>query len=158
MKMPALKPNHPRAGAWARASQRAFTIIEGVVVLALMVMLIAATLSGILGTQISSSRVAEYNAALAIIEAKMEDIRAVYYSPPNYPYTTNSVLYITNTDAISLDKAGTSFLIQGTVISKIEYKGSLGHLVTVTATFQNPRTNMTLTLQTFVNKYCGGYQ
>jgi len=48
------------------------------------------------------------------------------------------------------------FKVPGTVISKIQYAASLGHLVTVTATFNSTRFSMTQSVQTVVNKYSGG--
>lgn len=158
MKLDTGNIGHSRAGNSHRVALRGFTIVEGMVVLGLSVVLIAATLGIILVMQVSSSRVSDYTAAMAIIEAKAEDIRAVYYNPPNYPFTTNSAITITNQDSVALNQAGATFLVPGTVISKIEYKGSMGHLVTITATFQTPRRATTVSLQTFVNQYCGGEQ
>ncbi|NBP86161.1 MAG: replication-associated recombination protein A, partial [Mycobacteriaceae bacterium] len=83
------------------------------------------------------------NAAMALVEAKIYDVRAVYYNPPNYPFTTN-VVTITNQNEIDLNEAGTTFLVPGTLLTKIEPQGTLGHLVTVTATFQTPRLPMTV--------------
>jgi hypothetical protein len=105
--------------------------------------------------QVSSKRVADYTSAMAVAEAKLQDIRAIYYNPPIYPFTYGTV-YVTNQNSISLSQAGTTFQIPGTALVKIDYQGSLGHLVTVTATFQTDRKPLTATLQTVVNTYSGG--
>jgi type II secretory pathway pseudopilin PulG len=134
-----------------------FTIVETVLAMALTVLLCISTLGAILEMQLSSKRVADYTGAMAVAEAKVQDIRAVYYNPPNYPFTLGTV-YVTNQNSIALNQAGTTFQIPGTVISKIDYQGSLGHLVTVTATFNVSRKPITATLQTVVNSYSGGQQ
>jgi prepilin-type N-terminal cleavage/methylation domain-containing protein len=157
MKLCTEKLVRERGAVSRHASARGFTLMEVVLVLALMVMLITATLGAILGMQVSSTRVSDYTSAMAVLEAKAMDIRAVYYNPPNYPFTAGTV-YVTNQNSIALNQAGTTFQVPGTVVSKIEYQGKLGSLVTVTATFQTSRTPMTLSLQTFVNKYSGGQQ
>ena len=134
-----------------------FTIVETVLAMALTVLLCTSTLAAILEMQFSAKRVADYTSAMAVAEAKVQDIRAVWYNPPNAPFTLGTV-YITNQNSIALNQAGTSFDIPGTVVSKIEYQGSLGHLITVTATFQKSGKPITATLQTVVNKYSGGEQ
>ncbi len=134
---------------------RAFTLIEALVVGGLLLTLIASTMSTILGMQISAYRVSQYTATMAIAQAKLEDIRAVYYNPPNYPFTTNT-LYLTNQDLIALDQAGATFLVPGSVVSKIEYQGAIGHLVTVTVSFTTTHVPMTITMQSMVNKFSGG--
>lgn len=135
-----------------------FTIVETVLAMALTVLLCISTLGAILEMQVSSKRVADYTGAMAVAEAKVQDIRAVYYNPPNWPFTLSTV-YVTNQDSISLNQAGTTFQIPGTVVSKIDYQGSVGHLVTVTATFNTARGKpVTATLQTVVNGYSGGMQ
>jgi type II secretory pathway pseudopilin PulG len=135
-----------------------FTIVETVLAMALIVLLCTSTLAAILEMQFSSKRVADYTSAMAVAEAKVQDIRAVYYNPPNSTYFTLGTVYVTNQNSIALNQAGTTFSIPGTVISKIEYQGSLGHLVTVTATFKKSGKPITATLQTVVNKYSGGEQ
>jgi hypothetical protein len=132
--------------------------VETVLAMSLTVLLCISTLGAILEMQFSSKRVADYTSAMAVAEAKVQDIRAVYYNPPNWPFTLSTV-YVTNQNSISLNQAGTTFQIPGTVISKIDYQGSLGHLVTVTATFNPSRGRpVTATLQTVVNSYSGGQQ
>jgi type II secretory pathway pseudopilin PulG len=134
-----------------------FTIVETVLAMALTVLLCISTLGAILEMQYSSKRVADYTSAMAVAEAKVQDIRAVYYNPPNYPFTLGTV-YVTNQNSIALNQAGTTFNIPGTVISKIDYQGSLGHLVTVTATFKKSGQPIVATLQTVINTYSGGEQ
>ena len=137
---------------------RGFTLVEVMVTMFLMVILITATLGSIMTMQSSASRVADYNSAMAILEAKANDVRAVYYNPPNYPFTTKTV-FITNSYSIDLNSAGATFQVPGTIITQIQYCGSMGHLVTITANFQSAGSAgpVTTTLQTLVNKYTGGH-
>ena len=122
----------------------------------LAALLIGAGFSAMYAMDHCSRRLADYTAALTVVDAKMQDIRAVYYNPPNYPFTANTV-YVTNSDSIALNKAGTAFKVPGTLISKIEPVTG-GHLITVTANFQEPRRPLTVSLQTAINKYSGGQQ
>jgi type II secretory pathway pseudopilin PulG len=145
-----------RTDARSRATG-GFTLVETVLAMALTVLLCVSTLGAIMEMQVSSKRVGDYTSVMSVAEAKIQDIRAVYYNPPNYPFTLGTV-YVTNQNSISLNQAGTTFQIPGTVISKIDYEGSLGHLVTVTATFTTSRKPITATLQTVVNGYSGGQQ
>lgn len=134
----------------------AFSLVEVLVVMGLAMILIVGGLGGLLGMNLCSRRTADYNAALAVVEAKVEDVRAATYNPPNSPWTSGTV-YLTNSDSIALNQAGVTFKVPGTVITKIEPVGA-GHLVTVTGTFTEPRRSLSVTLQTLVNKYSSGQQ
>jgi type II secretory pathway pseudopilin PulG len=134
---------------------RGFTLVETMVVLSLLVMILISAVAATIEMQISSTRTAQVTAAMAVLEAKAQDIRAVYYQTG---YFTNKVVYVTNENSIALNEAGTTFLVPGKVISKIEPAGSVGHLVTITATFSTPRIGLTQSVQTVVNKYTGGQQ
>jgi len=126
-----------------------------VVMLLVMIMMVAG-FGALYSMDLCSRRVDDYTAATAVVEAKLQDIKAVYYNPPNYPFTAGpNPVYVTNSDSISLDQAGTSFKVSGTLVSEIKPVAS-GHLVTVTGTFNEPRGKMTVQLQTVVNKFSGG--
>jgi archaellum component FlaF (FlaF/FlaG flagellin family) len=130
--------------------------MEVLIVMALFTILIVSGFSAILSMKVWTNRLADYTAAMAVVEAKVEDIRAATYNPPNAPfvsYTTN----LTNTGSIALNQSGAKFLVTGTVVSRIE-PAITGHLITVTGTFQAPRQPIKVTLQTVVNKYSGGQQ
>jgi hypothetical protein len=126
------------------------------IVMLLLTVLMIAGFGGLYSMDLCSRRSADYTAAMAVVEAKIQDIKAVYYNPPIYPFTATNV-YVTNSDSVSLDKAGTSFRVAGTLVSEIK-PVSAGHLVTVTGTFQEPRGVLTVSLQTVVNKFSGGQQ
>ena len=147
---PVLNRRKPRPG------EEAFTLVEVMVVMLLLTMLIVASGAGIMAMDRSSRRLADYTAAMAVAEAKMHSIRAASYLPPTSPFKTNTV-YLTNSSSIALANAGTNFLVSGTVLSKIQPVAA-GHLVTVTATFQEPNQSFSVTLQSVVNRYSGGEQ
>lgn len=134
----------------------AFSLVEVLVVLGLMTFLILAAMGALLSMDMSTRRGADYNAALAVVEAKVADIQAATYNPPNSPWTSSTV-YLTNSDSISLDQAGVQFKVPGTLVSTIS-PAAAGHLVTVTGTFNEPRKSLTITLQTVVNKFSAGQQ
>jgi type II secretory pathway pseudopilin PulG len=137
-----------------KPSLGAFTLVEVLIVMLLLTMLVVAAGSGIMAMDRSSRRLADYTAAMSVIEAKIHSIRAATYNPPSYPFGTN-ILYLTNTSSVALSQAGTNFLVTGTVISKIQPVAS-GHLVTVTGTFSEPSQSFSVTLQSLVNRYSGG--
>lgn len=143
----------------ASTTERAFTLMEVMVVMALMTILIVSGFSAILSMKVWSNRLADYTAAMAVVEAKVEDVRAMTYNPPNYPFGKDPT-NLTSSGSIALNQAGAKFLISGTVVSRIQPVGTLGkgHLVTVTGTFQAPHRPITVTLQTVVNKFSGGQQ
>ncbi len=136
--------------------RNAFSLVEVLVVMVLLTMLIISAGAGIMAMDKSSRRLADYTAAMAVAEAKMHSIRAASYVPPTAPFGASTVL-LTNTSSIALAIAGTNFLVSGTVISRIQ-PVSAGHLVTVTATFQEPERNISVTVQSLVNRYSGGTQ
>ena len=126
------------------------------VVTFLVALLIVAGFGALFSMDLCSRRLADYNSATAVVQAKVQDIKAVYYNPPNYPFKASTV-YVTNSDSISLDRAGTSFKVSGTLVSEIKPVPA-GHLVTVTGTFNEPRGAIKVSLQTVVSKFSGGQQ
>jgi type II secretory pathway pseudopilin PulG len=134
----------------------AFTLVETMVTMLLLTILMIAGFGGLYSMDFCSRRVADYTAATSVVEAKLQDIKAVYYNPPIYPFTASTV-YITNTDYVSLNKAGTGLRVAGTLVSEIKPVAA-GHLVTVMGTFQEPRGALTVNLQAVVNKFSGGQQ
>lgn len=141
----------------ARGYEGAFSLIEVMIVMSLVTVMMITGFGAIFSMDLCSRRLADYTAATAIVEAKVQDIRAATYAPPNANFGTNTIT-ITNSDSVSLNQAGTTFTVRGTLVSKIQPVAS-GHLVTVTGTFVEPRgANMTVSMQTLVNKYSGGQQ
>jgi len=134
----------------------AFSLVETLIVMLLLTVLMIAGFAGLFSMDLCSRRVGDYTAAMAVVEAKVQDIKAVYYNPPVYPFTTTTV-YVTNSDSISLNEAGTAFRVGGTLVSEIKPVAA-GHLVTVTGTFQEPRGALKVSLQTLVNSFSGGQQ
>jgi hypothetical protein len=139
-----------------RRAESAFTLVEVMVGSGLLLTLIVGCCSAIFAMDLSSRRLADYTAAMAVVQAKIEDVRGATYKPPNSPFGLTTT-YVTNTDYIDLDQAGATFRVSGTVISKFEPVAA-GHLVTVTGTFQTSSKPLTVTLQTIVNQYSGGQQ
>jgi len=140
-----------------KSPSEAFTLVEVLVVMGLTGFLIVAGMGSLFSMDLCTRRTADYNAALAVVEAKIEDVRAATYNPPHGTNFNASTVWLTNSDSIALDKAGVTFQVPGTLVTKIE-PVAWGHLVTVTGTFQEPRLAFTITLQTLVNKYSGGQQ
>lgn len=136
--------------------KQAYTLVEVMVVTALLAVLAVTVASSIYTGRMTTRRLADYTAAMAVVQAKVEDIRAATYNPPTSPFTSAPVV-LTGTSSIALNQAGTTFVVAGTVTSRIEPVTS-GHLVTVTGTFQTRRRPITVSLQTVVNKYSAGQQ
>lgn len=128
--------------------------MEVMVAMLLLGILLIASFGGLFSMDLCSRRLGDYTAAMAIVEAKVQDLRGIKYNPPNFPFTA-STNYITTSNSISLDKGGIIFKVPGTVVSEIRPVAS-GHLVTVTGTFVEPRGSLTASLQTVVNQFSGG--
>lgn len=137
-----------------RSGEPGFTLMEVMVSMLLLGILMIAAFGGLFSMDLCSRRLGDYTAAIAIVEAKVQDIRGMNYNPPNSPFKASTV-YITNSTPISLNKGGTIFKVPGTVVSEIKPVAS-GHLVTVTGTFSEPRGVLTASLQTVVNQFSGG--
>ncbi len=124
------------------------------VVLVLLMILMIGSFAAIFFMDRTSRRLADHTAAMAVAEAKVQQIRAATYKPPSPNFGAKTVT-LTNSASISLDRAGQKFLVPGTVASTIQPVAS-GHLITVTATFQTPGRPLSVELQTVVNKFSGG--
>lgn len=120
-------------------------------------LLMVAAMGALFSMDLCTRRTADYNAALAVVEAKVEDVRAATYNPPTGTNFNSTTVCRTNSSSIALDKAGVTFQVPGTIVYTIQPIAS-GHLVTVTGTFQEPRQVLTVSLQTVVNVYSGGQQ
>jgi len=138
------------------ALRSAFTLVEVMIVMALLLSLIISSAAALLVFDRSSRRVADSTAAMALVEAKIYDIRAATYNPPSTNFGTTNI-FLTNNVSIALDQAGSSYRVPGTLISKIQPVTG-GHLITVTGTFQTPGRPFSVSLQTIVNEYSGGQE
>jgi hypothetical protein len=126
------------------------------IVLLLVGLLMVVGFGALYSMDFCSRRLADHTAVTAIVEAKMQDVMASTYNPPNANFGSGTT-YLTNSDSVSLSQAGTIFRVPGTLITEIKPIAS-GHLVTVTGTFQEPRGPIVVTLQTVVNKFSAGQQ
>jgi prepilin-type N-terminal cleavage/methylation domain-containing protein len=140
-----------------KTSQKGFTLVEVMVVMGLAGILMVAGMGALFSLDLCSRRTGDYNAALAVVEAKIEDIRAATYNSPNTPWLSTTT-YLTNSSSVALDKAGVTFQVPGTLVSTFEPWGIYGHRVTVTGTFAEPRGSISITLQTVINQYSCGRQ
>jgi type II secretory pathway pseudopilin PulG len=132
----------------------AFTLIEVMITMGLMMILVGGSLSALMFLGRSSSRMSDYTAAMAAVHGRMEAVRAASYNPPAYPFQ-NTDLTLTNKISVALDKSGTNYLLSGTIITVISPKAS-GHLVTVTGTFPARGLPVTISVQSLVNRFSGG--
>jgi len=88
---------------------------------------------------------------MSLVSGTMEELRGYEYNPPVDPFGLESVT-TTNTHDIALSNDGTSYLIQGMVVTTVE-PVSYGHLITVTGYFTNWNLPYTVTLQNVLNSY-----
>jgi type II secretory pathway pseudopilin PulG len=148
-----------------RSARSAFTILEALFATVMMAAVVIGAFSAITGIDWSARRQADYTSAMALVQDKLEELRATTYNPPTAPFlpTTNTS---TNAVSISLNKANNTFLFPGVLITRIEPVAA-GHLVTVTGVFTNYLTSvsagstnkppaLSVSLQTVVNKFSGG--
>src|SRR6185295_18396300 len=139
-----------------RLDRAAFTLVETMVVTVIVGILIITCGTGITAMDRSSRRLADYTAAMSVVEAKMHSVRAATYNPPTSPFTASDV-FLTNATSISLSKYGTNFTVSGTLRTTIQ-PVSAGHLVTVKGTFTEPSVTFDISLQSIINRYTTGQQ
>jgi type II secretory pathway pseudopilin PulG len=143
------------AAGKGRHSQKAFTLVEAMVVTLLTVMVIASCIGLCVAMNYNTARQASYTSALSVIEGKLASIQGTAYDPPYAPFTSSTTSITDTNDAIHLSQDGTNFMIPGSVVSTFE-PIAFGHLVTVTGTFQFPGQPLTVSIQGIVNKYSAG--
>jgi type II secretory pathway pseudopilin PulG len=131
-----------------------FTLVEVMITGALLMLLIGAGLTTLLFLGRSSVRLADHTSAMALIQGRMESVRAATYNPPQSPFTSATVT-LTNNVSLSLGGTGRQILVPGTVRSIIQPVAS-GHLVTIIGTFQTTPRPLTVSLQSIVNDFSGG--
>jgi prepilin-type N-terminal cleavage/methylation domain-containing protein len=132
-----------------------FTLIEVMVVMALMTMLFVSVFGAITSMNVISRRSADVVAGMELAEAKIHDIRATNYPGTNGVFSSTSTTTNINDVSVSLNEAGTTLAFPGKVISTIA-PIAWGHLVTVQVIIREPNRSLTNTLQTVVNSYSGG--
>jgi prepilin-type N-terminal cleavage/methylation domain-containing protein len=138
----------------AALKQKGVTLVEVMVVVALLTILFIAGFGGICSMRLISHRVADYTAGMALAQAEIHNIRAAAYPGTNFPINVTTVQ--SNNISVDLNEAGTTFLIPGTVVATIT-PIAWGHLVSVKATIKEVNGSpMTVSLQTVVNNYSGG--
>ena len=144
----------------------AFTLIEVLVTVALMLLLIATSFSALMFLNRSSASLSSQVAAMSVVHGQIEKISALTYNPGS-GYFRSSGTNWTTTNGIFLSKSGTNLLVRGiltnvvtpyTVSTPDGGNVTLGHLVTVTGTFYTPYAPTVVSLQTIVNKFSGGQQ
>src|SRR5438874_10588357 len=81
-----------------RTSLAGFTLVEVMVAMLLFGILLVAALGGLFSMDLSSRRLADNTAAMTIVEAKVQDIKGLYYNPPNAPFGAGTV-YLTNSSS-----------------------------------------------------------
>lgn len=126
------------------------------VVTALILLLVVSATSAIYFMDQAARRLADHTAGTGLVEAKVQEIRAATYNPPQYPFASTNVSTNYNV-SISLNQAGQTYRVPGTIAVLIQ-PVSAGHLITVTGTFQTPGKPMSIQLQSLVNRLSGGQQ
>ena len=160
---PAKVLSQPAVTRAAGGGQRrgGFTLTEVMIGLALITVVIIGSFSAIYFNTQASYKLADRTAIVALVRAKLEAVRAATYNPPDSNFKS-TLVYLTNRHSIALNKAGTEYLLSGTILTKIEEAKSgtnmVGHLVIATGTFTNAGKPITVQMQTVVNKYSGGQQ
>jgi len=138
----------------ACSRQRAFSLVEIVVVLALIGILVVAVFNMVTMMDRVSRRQGLHTTMLEAAQGRLEEMRATPYNPPLSPYGASNIVQTTNI-VLALNRAGNSTVLSGVLKTVVSPK-SQGHLVTVTVTATNNSQPMTVQLQTVVNKKSGG--
>ena len=150
-------------GANRSQRQAGFTLIEVMIAMGILTILIIGSFGAICFNTQASFKLADRTAICGLVRAKLEAVRAASYNPPDSNFRAlPTVVYLTNSHSIALNKAASGYLVTGTIITKIEEvkagTNTLGHLVTATGTFLTSGKPITVQMQTVVNKFSGGQQ
>jgi len=149
-----------RSGA-GHQSTGGYTLVEVMVVMGLLTLLMIAAAGSVSAGKTISTRSAEYTAALAIVHAQLETVRSSTYNVPSQ-YFNSTPTIVRQYPPISLNQAGTTFVVPGTVVTTTTILPSgTAHLVQVVGTFGGPTnqcrgTPITVNLQTVVNQFAPG--
>lgn len=147
--------NGARAAKTTGSRAGAFTLIEVMIVMALMTILFVSAFGAITSMSVVSRRAADAVAGMELAEAKIHDIRATNYPGTNGIFSATTTTTNINSVSVDLNKAGTTLAVPGTIISTIA-PIAWGHLVTVQVIIRESNLSLTNTLQTVVNSYSGG--
>jgi type II secretory pathway pseudopilin PulG len=139
----------------SRFGTLAFTMVEVVVVMALLAVLVTAVFGEILSLRVMARRTAEMISGVELAEAEIHNIRAMDYPGTNGFFSFTQTTTNISSVSLSLNEAATSFNIPGTVIATAA-PITWGHLVTVTVIFSQTNDPVTNCIQTVVNAYSGG--
>lgn len=138
----------------AANGERAFTMIEVLVVIALLAILLSASFVSLAAFNRNVERLSDHMAGYAVVEGELERIRTITYNPPIWPFAASNVTFTTNV-ALSLDRAGSNYLQTGTLTTLI-VPFSDGHRVRATITYTNSYKATNIWMETVVNKFVGG--
>ena len=138
-----------------RGGQRAFTIIEGLVVTFLSMLLVIAGLGAVMLFDKLTRRMALQEAAVVIAEGQLEQFRGVQYT--NTGVFTSSSYYQTNMVTFSLNDQGTRYSVTGRVVNFFQ-PVTAGHLITSSVDYTQINQRVSVSLQTLMNNYTGGQQ
>jgi prepilin-type N-terminal cleavage/methylation domain-containing protein len=134
----------------------AFTLPEVLVSAVILGIAFTSAYLGVTDWMLLSHRTGDYTAGMALVQAKMFDIRATDYPGTNGVFSTTSATTNINTVSVDLNKGGTTFLVPGTLTSVIQ-PITWGHLVTVSLVVKEvDGSYISNSLQTVVNNYSGG--
>jgi type II secretory pathway pseudopilin PulG len=138
-----------------RGGQRAFTIIEGLVVTFLSMLLVIAGLGAVMLFDKLTRRMALQEAAVVIAEGQLEQLRGVKYT--NTGVFTSSSYYQTNLVTFSLNDQGTTYSVTGRVVNYFQ-PVTAGHLITSSVDYTQINQRVSVSLQTLMNNFTGGQQ
>lgn len=146
----------PRVERSARCGvvPHAFTLVEILVVITLVVMLLIAAVGAITLLDRTSRRQAHYTTALEVAQGKLDELLAKPYNPPNVPFTSANY---TERQAVtmSVNRQGTAISSQALVTTSLEPVLN-GHVATVVVAYTNYHQPASVQLQTLINKLSGG--
>lgn len=131
-----------------------FTLMEILVVMALLMMLVIAAISALTLLDRSSLRQAQHTTAVEVAQGRLDEILATKYEPPKVPFTSTNYTVTTNA-TLTISKSGTNATTVAVVTSLVEPAG-VGHVATVIVRYTNYDQPTSVRLQTLINKHSGG--
>ena len=133
---------------------KGFTLVEILVVLALLLMLTIAAVSALTLLDRSSARQAQHTTAVEVAQGRLDELLALEYSPPDSPFSSSNYTD-TSKVTLTLGRSGTNATTTAVVTTLIEPAVN-GHVATVVVNYTNYSQPTSVRLQTLINKHSGG--
>jgi type II secretory pathway pseudopilin PulG len=135
----------------ARQPRAGFTVIEVLIVTALLMLLAASGFGTLLIMDRNARRQAETMSGFELVQGQIEYLRSLPYNPPTSPFLATTNIF-TNTVNICLNSSGSNTLVSASMITTL-VPITQGHLASVSMSVNTYGQARTISLQSVINSY-----